>query len=377
MATTIRHPPHAGQPAAEETNMKLLIGRAELTRVLTNVSRVVEARNTIPILSSLRLSAADGKLTVTGTDLDIVATDTAAADVTEGGSLCVDAKLLSDIAKKTGGDVSLSEDKGQLIVKSGRSRFSLPTLPATDFPDLSGGEYTASFDMDLAALFAPVSFAISTEETRFYLNGIFLHLHEDGDYFIRAVATDGHRLSRHQVAYPGEDAFKGVIVPRKTVGLLPKGTVRVSVSETKIRIASGEFVLTSKLIDGTFPDYQRVIPTQNDKKIVFGSDDMRQAASRVSVISSERGRAVKLSFAEGEAKLAVSSPETGSATDEIFVNYDGDLIDIGFNGAYLTELVGIFPAGDITLALADGGSPALFTSDKAPELLAVLMPMRV
>lgn len=358
--------------------MKLTIARQDLARVLTNVGRVVEARNTIPILSSLRLSAADGKLTVTGTDLDIVATDTVPADVTEAGSLCVDSKLLSDIAKKTGvGDVSLSEDNGQLIVKSGRSRFTLQTLPAADFPDLSSGEYTASFDLDLAALFAPVAFAISTEETRYYLNGIFLHIQEDGDYFIRAVATDGHRLSRHQVAYTGDDAFNGIIVPRKTVGLVPKGTVSVSVSEAKIRIAAGDFVMTSKLIDGTFPDYERVIPKANDKKIVFGSDDMRKAADRVATVSSERGRAVKLSFVDGEAKLAVSNPDSGSATDEIFVNYQGDQIDIGFNAAYLTEIVGIFPAGDITLALADSGSPSVFTSDKAPALLAVLMPMRV
>lgn len=357
--------------------MRLSIGRAELARVLTNVGRVVEARSTMPILSSLRLSAADGKLTVTGTDLDIVATDSVSADVEEPGSLCVDSKLLGDIAKKTGGDVSLSTDNGQLIVKSGRSRFSLSTLPASDFPDLNGGEYTASFDIDLAALFAPVAFAISTEETRFYLNGVFMHIQEDGDFFVRAVATDGHRLSRHQVPYTGEDPFKGIIVPRKTVGLIPKGMVTVSASEAKIRIASGDFVLTSKLIDGTFPDYQRVIPTANDKKILFGSDDMRQAASRVSVVSSERGRAVKMSFADGEAKLAVSNPDSGSATDEIVVTYDGDPIEIGFNANYLTELVGIFPAGDIQLALADSGSPAVFTSEKAPALLAVLMPMRV
>lgn len=352
--------------------MRLTIGRAELARVLTNVGRVVEARNTIPILSSLRLSAAEGKLTVTGTDLDIVATDTVPADVTEAGSLCVDSKLLSDIAKKTGGDVSLSEDNGQLIVKSGRSRFTLQTLLAADFPDLSSGEYTASFDIDLAALFAPVAFAISTEETRYYLNGIFFK-GDEGKF--TAVATDGHRLSRHVV--DGYEAFNGIIVPRKTVGLVPKGIVRVSVSEAKIRIVAGDLVLTSKLIDGTFPDYERVIPKANDKKIVFGSDDMRKAADRVATVSSERGRAVKLSFAEGEAKLAVSNPDSGSATDEINVNYDGDPIDIGFNAAYLTELVGIFPAGDITLALADSGSPSVFTSEKAPALLAVLMPMRV
>jgi DNA polymerase-3 subunit beta len=354
--------------------MKLTIPKSDLARVLTNVGRVVESRNTIPILGNVLLTATTDRLQVTGTDLDIVATDAAAATVEQPGAVCVDAKLLSDIAKKAGGDVSLSEDNGQLLVTSGRSRFTLSTLPAADFPSLDGGKYTTSFEIDLAALFAPVAFAMSTEETRYYLNGIFMHV-QDGQ--LRAVATDGHRLSRHQVAYTGEDPFKGVIVPRKAVGLVPKGTVNVSVSEAKIRIQSGDFTLVSKLVDGTFPDYQRVIPTGNDKKIVFGSEDMRQAAGRVSVVSGERGRAVKLSFADGEATLSVSTLDNGSATDEINVGYDDEPIEIGFNASYLTELVGIFPVGDIHLALNDSGSPAVFTSEKAPELLAVLMPMRV
>jgi DNA polymerase-3 subunit beta len=352
--------------------MKFTIPKAELARVLSNVGRVVEARNTIAILSNVLLTAADGRLHVTGTDLDIVATDAAVAEVEQPGTVCVDAKLLADISKKAGGDISLSLEADRLVVKSGRSLFKLATLPADDFPSLDGGTYTASFDIDLAALFAPVSFAISTEETRFYLQGVFLHV-QDGQ--LRAVATDGHRLSR--IIGPSIPEFEGIIVPRKTVSLLPKGVVHVSVSTQKIRIEAGDFVLVSKLIDGTFPDYQRVIPTHNNKKIVFGSDDMRQAAGRVSVVSSERGRAVKLTFTEGQAALTVNNPDQGDASDEIFVSYDGEPIDIGFNAAYLTELVGIFPAGDIHLALADSGSPAVFTSEKADGLLAVLMPVRI
>lgn len=353
--------------------MRFSISRAHLTRVIGAVSKVVESRNTIPVLSHLLLTAQDGRLRVTGSDLDITATASVEADVTTPGTICVDAKLLGSIAAKAGADsVELSLEAEKLTVKSGRSRFSLATLPAVDFPTLADGKYDATFDLDIAALFAPVQFAISTEETRFYLNGVFFKGTAD-DY--TAVATDGHRLARHVKA--GGCPFPGIIVPRKAVGLLPKGTVTVSVSETKIRIDAGDFVMVSKLIDGTFPDYERVIPKANDKVIIFGSDDMRQAASRVSVVSPDRGRAVKLSFAEGVVTLAVNNPSSGSASDEIFVNYDGDPLDIGFNGAYLAELVGIFPAGDITLALADSGSPALFTSDKAPELLAVLMPMRV
>ncbi|PKA40422.1 DNA polymerase III subunit beta [Rhizobium sullae] len=351
--------------------MKLTISRQDLARVLTNVGRVVEARTTIPILSSVLLTASADRLQVTGTDLDIVATDAAAATVEAQGAVCVDAKLLADIAKKAGGDVSLSLEGDKLTIKSGRSKFSLATLSPTDFPLFGEEKYDATFEIDLAALFGPVAFAISDESTRYYLNGIFFRGYDGKSV---AVATDGHRLSRHITVETAP--FEGVIVPRKTVGLLPKGSVNVSISQQKIRIQSGDFILVSKLIDGTFPDYERVIPKNNDKVIVFGSDDMRQAAGRVSVVSSERGRAVKLSFAEGAAVLSVNNPDSGNATDEIFVKYDGEPIDIGFNAAYLTELVGIFPAGDIQLALGDSGSPAVFTSEKADGLLCVLMPMR-
>jgi DNA polymerase-3 subunit beta len=353
--------------------MKLLISRADLTRVLTNVGRVVEARNTIPILGSVLLSASDGRLQVTGTDLDIVATDSAPAEVSAPGSLCVDAKLLSDIAKKAGGDVTLSLEGDQLIVKSGRSRFALGTLPAGDFPDLKGGEYAATFDIDLAALFAPVAFSISTEETRYYLNGIFLHV-VGGN--IVAVATDGHRLSRH-VGQSTDDEFPGIIVPRKTVGLIPKGTVRLSVSETKIRVDAGEFSLTSKLIDGTFPDYPRVIPQNNDKLVTVDRDAFMKAADRVATVSSERGKAVRLSVAPGSVSFHVSNPDSGSASDEVEAEYSGEPIEIGFNSQYVREVFGVLPSGPVVLALSEPGSPGLLTSVGFDGLTLVLMPVRI
>lgn len=350
--------------------MRLLIGRADLSRVISSVARVVEARNTIAILSNIRLVAEDGRLTVTGTDLDIEATASVAADISVPGSCCVDAKLIADIAKKAGGDVAMELDDGRLTIKSGRSAFKLATLPARDFPTLDGGKYDATFDIDLAALFAPVAFAISTEETRYYLNGVFFR----GGTSV-AVATDGHRLAKHNG--PDLPDFNGIIVPRKTVGMIPKGSVNVSVSSSKIRIQTADLVLVSKLIDGTFPDYDRVIPRDNDKVIFFKSDEMRAAADRVSVVSSERGRAVRLDFGVGSATLTVNSPDSGSAVEEISVGYAGDPVQIGFNAKYLSEVVGIFPSGDIQMALADGGSPAVLKSDKAEGLLAVIMPMRV
>ncbi|MBZ9659814.1 DNA polymerase III subunit beta [Mesorhizobium sp. ESP-6-4] len=354
--------------------MRMTMPRSDLARLLASTTKVVEARNTIPILSCVKLVADGGTLTATATDLDIEIQSSVTAEAEEDGAFCVSAKLLEDIVKKLPPlpDVALSEVDGTLTVKAGRYTSRLQVLPVTDFPSWSADGFTKHFDLDLAALFAPVSFAISTEETRYYLNGIFLVGAEDA---ITAVATDGHRLGKHTGASVGE--FSGIIVPRKMVGLVPKGAVSVSLSDAKLRISAGETVITSKLIDGTFPDYQRVIPTSNSKVVTFGSDDMRRAADRVAIVSSERARAVKLSFADNVATLTVNNPDAGTAMEEIAVSYDGEQIEVGFDASYLTELVGQFPAGDVKLALEDGGSPTVFTSDNAPNLLAVLMPRRV
>lgn len=354
--------------------MKISLPRADLARLLYDQNKIVESRHTIPILSTVRLVADGGTLTATFTDLDIEVTKSIAAEAEEDGALCVSASLLDSIVKKLPPiqDVTLISADNTLTVKAGRYTSRLQTLPAEDFPVWSVDGFTKHFDIDLAALFAPTAFAISTEETRFYLNGVYIVGAENA---LTAVATDGHRLARHVVSGVGK--FDGVIVPRKMVGIVPRGPVSVSLSSAKIRVAAGETVITSKLIDGTFPDYERVIPTGNDKLITFDSAVMSKAADRVSIVSSERGKAVRLSFVNNQATLAVNNPENGSATEEVSVAYEGDPLEIGFKSSYLAELVGQFPAGDIRLALNDGGSPAVFTSDKAPGLLAVLMPMRV
>jgi len=348
------------------------IQRHDLARLLAATTKVVESRNTIPILSTVRLVADGGRLTATATDLDIEVTGSAPA---EGAlSVCIDARLLTGIVNKLAGDmVEITTSDNTATIKAGRSRFSLPTLPIDDFPTMATGDWSAEFEADLSALFAPCHFAVSTEETRYYLNGIYLHV-LDGQ--LTAVATDGHRLARNYGPEHG-GGFDGIIIPRKTVGIVPKGAVSVRLSATKIQFVSGDTVITSKLIDGTFPDYQRVIPSGNDKLVTFDVPAMKQAAERVSVVSSERGRAVKLTFADNQATLEVSNPDSGSATEEIAIAYDGEPIEIGFNASYLTELVAQFPAGDVTMALADSGSPTLFTSKAAEGLLCVLMPMRV
>lgn len=347
----------------------MLIAKQDLARLLAATVKVVETRNTIPILSTVRLVAKDGKISITATDLVISATAT--ADATGDLAVCVDAKLFGDIVKRAGDAIDLTHNDGTLTIATGKSRFKLPTLPVGDFPDFTAGDMTTAFTTNLAALFKPVSFAISTEETRYYLNGIYLHA-LDGK--LAAVATDGHRLGRN-IGGPVAE-FSGVIVPRKTVGLIPEGEIGVMLSATKIQFAALGLVITSKLIDGTFPDYQRILPTGNDKLLHVDRDALRAAVDRVSTVSSERGRAVKLTVADDAVRLEVSNPEQGSATDEVSAGYSDAPVEIGFNAAYIGELLAQFPAGEVIVALNDSGSPALFKCDKAEGYLAVCMPMR-
>ncbi len=351
--------------------MQLTISRTELARVVGAVGKVVEARNTIPILSNLLLEAEGDTLKVTGTDLDIQATATAEATIQKPGRITVNAKLLDSIVRKATGDISIELKDGRLDVKSGRSKFKLETLPASDYPDLAGGTYVAEFDIDLAGLFAPVSFAISNDEVRYFLQGVFIHNHGKD---IAAVATDGHRMAVN--TSPLDTPLPSVIVPRKTVGLLPKGIVNVSVSDTKIRIEAGDFTIVSKLIDGTFPDYRRVMPVANDKIVAFDRDALMKASDRVATVSSEKGRAVKFSVTPGGISLSVRS-DAGDATDEIEAEYSSEPVEIGFNAAYVRDMLNAIPAGQTTLALADSGSPALVRSTGAPNWTGVCMPMRV
>ncbi len=351
--------------------MQLNISRTELARVVSAVGKVVESRNTIPILSNILLEAEGNALKVTATDLDIQATASANADVKKAGTITVSAKLLGEIVRKAGAsDISIALVDNRLEVKSGRSKFKLETLPASDYPDLAVGSYTADFEIDLGALFAPVTFAISTEETRFYLNGIFLHVIDGVGV---AVATDGHRLACNRG--PELPTFTGIIVPRKTVSLLPRGVAKVSVSETKIRIETADLLIVSKLIDGTFPDYERVIPRENDKVITVNRDEMMKAVERVVTVSSEKGRAVKLSIAPGSIALAARS-DAGSAEDEVAADYSGEPFDVGFNSQYVRDLFNVLPSGEVTMKLRDAGSPAVVTGG-LEGWDGVLMPVRV
>ncbi|MDX6805106.1 DNA polymerase III subunit beta [Terrihabitans rhizophilus] len=372
--------------------MKVTLERAALLKSLAHVHRVVERRTTIPILSNVLLRAASGGLRLQATDLDLEVVETSAADVTEPGSTTVPAHTFYDIVRKLpdGAQVVLEQtgETGTLVIRSGRSRFTLQTLTEADFPDLATGEMPVRFELpasDLKRLIEKTQFAISTEETRYYLNGIYLHTMEvEGVQALRAVATDGHRLARVELPAPeGSAGMPGVIVPRKTVAEVmrlfeaPDGVVVIELSATKMRFSMGDVVLTSKLIDGTFPDYARVIPLHNEKRLTISKADFVSAVDRVSTISSERGRAVKLAVTEGKLVLSVTNPDSGSATEEIEVEYSADPLDIGFNSRYLLDIAAQIDTDTALLKLNDPGSPTLIQDMEGASALYVLMPMRV
>ena len=372
--------------------MKVTIERTALLKALSHIHRIVERRNTIPILSNVLIEARDGQLELKATDLDLEATEVAPADVGTPGATTVSAHIFHDIVRKLpeGAQVSLemTGEAGQLLLRSGRSRFFLQCLPASDFPDLTTGELSHRFALtagDLKKLIDNSQFAISTEETRYYLNGIYLHVSEvDGAPMLRAVATDGHRLARVQMPAPkGSAGMLGVIVPRKAVGEVQKlmedaaQEVVVEMSATKARFTFGETVLTTKLIDGTFPDYGRVIPANNDKRLVVDKAAFSNAVDRVSTISSERGRAIKLSIGDGRMVLSVNNPDSGSASEEIEVDYDSAPIEIGFNARYLLDITSQLASDTALLKLSDPGSPTIIQDRDGAAALYVLMPLRV
>ena len=372
--------------------MKLTIERAALLKSLAHVQSVVERRTTIPILSNVLLEADDQALRMTATDMDIAIVDQGPAEVAQAGAVTVAAHTLYDIARKLpeGSQVALDSggDANRLVLRAGRSKFTLQTLPKEDFPVMTEGELSHRFELpaaDLRALIDRTRFAISTEETRYYLNGIYLHMADnEGVSVLRAVATDGHRLARVEMPLPqGAEGMPGVIVPRKTVGELRKlleetgEPVAVGISETKIRLVCGGAVLTSKLIDGTFPEYDRVIPTGNDKVMEVDRKSFADAVDRVTTISTEKSRAVKMSLKPGSLTLTANSPENGTATEELEIGYAAEPIEIGFNSRYLLDIAQQIEGEGTQFVMADGGSPTIVRDAADASTLYVLMPMRV
>ena len=371
--------------------MKFSIERAALLRSLNHVQSAVEKRNTIPILSNVMMKVEDGILALCTTDMDMEISESVAAQVKEPGATTAPAGTLFDIVKKLPDDstveIVLDDSGNQMSVKAGRSNFKLSCLPVADFPELSSGEMPTNFSIpanDLRALIDRTKFAMSTEETRYYLNGIYIHAADkEGVKVLRAVATDGHRLARFEMPLPaGAEEMPGVILPRKAVAELRKlvdeagDSIEIGLSDSKVRCTFDHIVLTSKLIDGTFPDYQRVIPQGNDKVVEVNPKAFSYAIDRVSTISDGKSRAIKITFEGKTMTLSANSPEAGSATEDLEVN-GNDNMEIGFNARYLMDITSQIEGDGCRLTLADAASPTIIEDIGDSSSLYVLMPLRV
>lgn len=372
--------------------MKVSIERAALLKAVAQAQSVVERRNTIPILANVLIEAEGEHVTFRATDLDIEVVDRAIAQVERAGATTVPAVTLHDIIRKLpdGALVELTEDAGtgKLAVQAGRSKFALATLPREDFPVMTTTEYSSNFAAAaplLRRLFDKSKFAISTEETRYYLNGVYMHIATGDDgQMLRCVATDGHRLARIDAELPeGADTMPGVIVPRKTVGELRKllddddTQIAVSVSDTKVRFATPDITLTSKVIDGTFPDYTRVIPQSNARRLEVDAAEFARAVDRVATVSSERSRAVKMSLDEDKLVLSVNAPDSGAAEEELAVAYGDEHLEIGFNAKYLLEIASQVDRENAVFLFNSSGDPTLMREGNDSSAVYVVMPMRV
>jgi DNA polymerase-3 subunit beta len=374
--------------------MKLKADRATLIKALAHIQSVAEKRNTIPILANVLIEVADGKLSLTATDMEIAVVEAMPAATSRDGKTTAPAATLYEIVRKLpdGAEVELDFAGGDahLALRAGRFATSLVTLPTDDFPSMTAGQLPHKFHLTALALRGLIDrtrFAISTEETRYYLNGIYLHAADGEDgRVLRAVATDGHRLARVEEPLPeGAGSMPGVIVPRKTVAELRKlleeasGDVACALSDTRIQFTVGNVTLTSKLIDGTFPEYERVIPRDNEKILRVGKKDFAEAVARVAAISSERSRPVKMSLARDLLVLSAASPEQGTASEELDgdrITYEFSPLEIGFQARYLNDITD--QIGDtVEFLFSDGSAPTVVRESGDPTALYVLMPMRV
>ena len=369
--------------------MNFTIDRNTLLKPLGHIYSVVERRNTVPILSNVLIETSSSKVSFTATDMDMDIVETTGCVVSSQGKVTLAAHTFYDIVRKLpdGSEIKIEQSNMNVEVSAGKSKFILPTLPVDDYPVMTEIEKGIEFSIeavDFASLIDNTKFAISSEETRYYLNGIYLHVPETNKDKLRAVATDGHRLAQAEIPVPtGAEQIPGIILPRKAVGELRKlidgtdGIIQISISKTKAKFIFPNSILTTKLIDGSFPDYQRVIPKENLNKLVVSNSYFSKAIDRVSTVSMEKSRAVKLSLNQNLLMLSVNSHDLGNASEELEIKYDYENLEIGFNAKYLLDIAAQIQGKEIEILLSDSASPALITDPDQDGVIFVLMPMRV
>ena len=378
------------QKTERAENMKFSIARDALIKPLNLVAGVVERRQTLPILSNVLLALEDKTLSLTGTDLEVeligrVELDAAGVD----GEVTVPARKLVDICKSLpeGSTIEFSLEAGKATVKAGRSRFTLSTLPAADFPAVEGGAGSVALSLDqslVKQLIDSTAFAMAQQDVRYYLNGLFLEIMGGR---LRVVATDGHRLALATGPALVEAADTGVIIPRKGVLELSRlldGSVplELAIGTNHIRATNEQFTFTSKLVDGKFPDYERVIPKKTDKSVIGERGELKQAFTRTAILSNEKYRGVRLKLSDNNLDITANNPEQEQAEEVVGVQYTGAELEIGFNVSYLLDVLSVLEQPQVRLSLSDEASSALLENAEAPsegepERLYVVMPMRL
>ena len=375
--------------------MEFKTNSTDLLKALSHIHGIVEVRHTLPILSNIILEAKDDKLILSSTNLDIYCSDKIKAEVLQSGEVSVSAVTFFEIIKRlpSGSEVLMIMEEGENEIRltCGRSKFNLSTLKTDDFPIISDSDLSTNFVLsadELIRIIDKTKFAVSNEETRYYLNGIFLHKAERNSIqFLRAVATDGHRLAQYDIPLPqGAEDITGIIIPKKTIYELRKvlddanGDVSVSLNENKIKFSFNDLKVVSKVIDGTFPDYTKVIPQKNDKDFKTNNSDLKNAIDRVSAVAANeesKSKAIKFCIENNSLSLSVESQSKGSANEMIDVNYSGDKVDIGFNSKYIIDICNEVDGDEISISLSDSISPAIILDKTDENLFFVLMPMRI
>ena len=375
--------------------MDFRVNSTDLVKALSHIHGIVEVRHTLPILSNIIISAEDNKLSFSSTNLDIFCSDSLETQVSQNGSTSVSASTFYEIVKRlpSGSEIhaSLSEEDSTLIIKCGRSKFNLTTISPDDFPKISHDDLNINFVLsvtELKRMIDKTKFAISNEETRYYLNGVFLHQTQKNSIdILRAVATDGHRLAQYDIPLPqGAKDINGVIIPKKMIQELRRvlddatGDISIELNENKIKFSFNRMQIISKVIDGTFPDYTKVIPQSNDKAITTDNTELKKAIDRVSAVAineETKSKAIKLVINTNKISLSVDSTSRGSAIEEIDLDYDKEKVEIGFNSRYLIDICNEIDGEKINLKFLDSTSPAIILDETDENLFFVLMPMRI
>jgi DNA polymerase-3 subunit beta len=374
--------------------MKFEVNREDLLKVLQGCGAVVERRQTLPILSNLYLAVSESNLTITGTDLEVEIVGVCEVIVSVEGACTIPARKFLDICRalEEGSLLTFFSEGGKATIQSGRSRFSLATMSEQEFPRIEGGEIVSSISIPierLKQLITQVGFAMAQQDVRYFLNGMLLEAEGED---LRAVATDGHRLalsSRKIIAgsgginETGDTASKQAILPRKSVIELGRllsdedDNVEIGFGENHVIAKFGDFRLTSKLVEGQFPDYKKVLPAVTDNSLTGDRDSMKQGFQRVAILSNEKYRGVKLSLKEGSLNISANNPEQEEAHEEVAVQYAGVEMEIGFNVNYILDVLNVLGDTSVKISLADASSSALIESEEDPESVFVVMPMRL